>query len=82
MPKQPSVTESSVSLYDARPFFEKALQYGVQNGIIDQQKLDAISADANRNVREHLPNVDEFLVSTYSTRNTHAPSSPAPPSAF
>ena len=37
---------ASVSLYDARPFFEKALQYGLQNGIIDQLKLDAICADA------------------------------------
>ncbi|CAN5332039.1 hypothetical protein BH10PSE16_BH10PSE16_34120 [soil metagenome] len=37
---------SSVSLYDARPFFEKALQFGVQNGIIDRAKLDAIRADA------------------------------------
>ena len=41
-----SASLSSVSLYDARPFFEKALQFGVQNGIIDQQKLDAICADA------------------------------------
>ncbi|MBC7608063.1 MAG: hypothetical protein H7228_00570 [Polaromonas sp.] len=39
-------TPSSVSIYDARPFFEKALQYGLQNGIIDQQKLDAICTDA------------------------------------
>ncbi|MES1979486.1 MAG: hypothetical protein V4451_15700 [Pseudomonadota bacterium] len=37
---------SSISLYDARPFFEKALQYGIQNGIIDQAKLDAICTDA------------------------------------
>ncbi len=37
---------STVSLYDARPFFEKALQYGVQSGIIDAQKLDTICADA------------------------------------
>lgn len=37
---------SSIALYDARPFFEKALQYGVQNGIIDQAKLDAICNDA------------------------------------
>ena len=35
-----------MSLYDARPFFEKALQYGVQNNIIDNQKLAAISVDA------------------------------------
>ena len=39
-------TESGVSLYDARPFFEKALQYGVENHIIDSQKLEAIQADA------------------------------------
>ena len=37
---------TNVSLYDARPFFEKALQYGVQNNIIDRQKLAAISLDA------------------------------------
>jgi hypothetical protein len=35
-----------VSLFDARPFFEKALVYGTQNGIIDQAKLDAICHDA------------------------------------
>ena len=46
MSSEPSTLVSSVSLYDARPFFEKALQYGVQNGVIDQQKLDAICADA------------------------------------
>ena len=40
------VLPAAVSLYDARPFFEKALQFGVQNGIIDSQKLDAICADA------------------------------------
>jgi hypothetical protein len=36
----------TVSLYDARPFFEKALAYGVQHGILTQDKLDAIRADA------------------------------------
>ena len=35
-----------VSVYDARPFFEKALQHGIQHNIIDSQKLDAIQADA------------------------------------
>ncbi len=39
-------TPSSVSLYDARPFFEKALQHGVQAGILDRQRLDSICADA------------------------------------
>lgn len=37
---------ATVSLYDARPFFEKALQFGVQNGIIGRDKLDAICTDA------------------------------------
>ncbi|RZJ20212.1 MAG: hypothetical protein EOO54_13745 [Haliea sp.] len=37
---------SSVSLYDARPFFEKALQYGLQHGLIDSMKLEAIRTDA------------------------------------
>jgi hypothetical protein len=51
MPKSPGAAASlapvsSVSLYDTRPFFEKALVFGVQNGIIDQQKLDAIGNDA------------------------------------
>ena len=35
-----------VSLFDARPFFEKALVYGVQHGILDQTRLDAIRTDA------------------------------------
>jgi hypothetical protein len=46
MSTPPCASLSGVSLFDARPFFEKALQYGVQNGILDQQKLDAICADA------------------------------------
>ncbi|OGB32405.1 MAG: hypothetical protein A3F78_12735 [Burkholderiales bacterium RIFCSPLOWO2_12_FULL_61_40] len=35
-----------VSLFDARPFFEKALAYGIQNRILDQDKLDTIANDA------------------------------------
>ena len=41
-----SDSNAGVSLYDVRPFFEKALQYGIQNHIIDSQKLDAICKDA------------------------------------
>lgn len=37
---------SGVSLYDARPFFEKALQYGLQHGLINQDKLDEIARSA------------------------------------
>jgi hypothetical protein len=36
----------SVSLFDARPFFEKALVYGMQHGILDATKLEAIRNDA------------------------------------
>ena len=41
-----SASPAAVSLYDARPFFEKALQFGVQNGLIGPDKLAAICADA------------------------------------
>jgi hypothetical protein len=41
-----TVQNSSVSLYDARPFFEKVLLFGVENRIIDQRKLDDICNDA------------------------------------
>ena len=39
-------TVSAVSVYDKRPFFEKALAYGMEQGLIDQSKLDAIHTDA------------------------------------
>jgi hypothetical protein len=41
-----SVAPQSVSLFDSRPFFEKALTYGIEHGLIGQDKLDAIRADA------------------------------------
>lgn len=36
---------SAVSLYDARPFFEKALQYGVQHGILGPEKIEAMRTE-------------------------------------
>ncbi|MGB4117651.1 MAG: hypothetical protein WBK51_14015 [Polaromonas sp.] len=41
-----SDSNAGVSLYDARPFFEKVLQHGIQHNIIDREKLDSISKDA------------------------------------
>ncbi len=35
-----------VSLFDARPFFEKALIYGLQHGLIDAAKRDAMAEEA------------------------------------
>ena len=43
----PSASPSaSLELYDARPFFEKALRYGLEQRIIDQSKLDSIALEA------------------------------------
>jgi hypothetical protein len=45
-PLAPASAAQSVALFDARPFFEKALAYGLQHGILIQAKLDAIATDA------------------------------------
>ncbi|WP_431095319.1 hypothetical protein [Polaromonas aquatica] len=36
---------SAISLYDTRAFFEKALQYGVQHGIIGAEKIEAMRVE-------------------------------------
>ena len=41
-----ATSKASVSLFDARPFFEKALAFGVRERIINQDKLDTMCADA------------------------------------
>ena len=46
LPSSLTPSGAGVSLYDARPFFEKALQYGVFNGIINAEKVEAIRNDA------------------------------------
>lgn len=46
MTSLPLASAAPVALYDARPFFEKALVYGVQHGLLDQAKLDVICQDA------------------------------------
>ena len=42
----PASTPAPVALYDARPFFEKVLQFGVRHRIIDQTRIEAICLDA------------------------------------
>ena len=42
----PAAAAQTVALFDARPFFEKALAYGLKHGIIDQARLDAIQTEA------------------------------------
>lgn len=46
MPTNATAAPQGVAVFDARPFFEKALQYGVQNQIIDAAKLESINTDA------------------------------------
>lgn len=75
---EPVNLPAAVSLYDGRPFFEKALVYGVHNRIIDAAKLDAIAADApkgmvqiaryfgNENLRPELEKAKERMVNLVS----------------
>lgn len=81
-----SAVPSAVSIYDARPFFERALQFGVKNGIISQQKLDAIGNDApkgmvqiaryfgNENLRPELEKAKDRLVNLVSLYLEHSSS--------
>ena len=41
---------AAVAVFDARPFFEKALQFGIQNKILDAARLNQISADAPKGI--------------------------------
>ena len=46
VPKSSETPATALALHDTRVFFEKALAYGVQHGIIDDATLDAIHAEA------------------------------------
>lgn len=46
MPNASLPATSSIAVFDGRPFFEKALKFGVQHGILDSAKLEAIQTDA------------------------------------
>jgi hypothetical protein len=70
--------DTTLSVYDARPFFEKALAYGVQHQIIDTAKLQAIQTDApkgmvqiaryfgNENLRPELEKAKDRMVNLVS----------------
>ena len=45
-PAATAASSAALALHDARPFFEKALAYGVQHGILDAAALDAIHLEA------------------------------------
>jgi hypothetical protein len=42
----PALEPSTVALYDARPFFEKALQHGIRTGVLSPERLDAMCVEA------------------------------------
>lgn len=48
MSKTAPSAAGAVSLFDTRPFFEKALSFGVQHNLLDLPKLDAIAEEAPR----------------------------------
>lgn len=78
MPRPTTAPSATVSLYDARPFFEKALQYGMAHGLISSEKLAAISVDApkgmvqiaryfgNENLRPELEKARDRIVNLVS----------------
>lgn len=45
-PQSPETQPQAVALFDARPFFEKALLYGLTHGIITSDKLQAMQTEA------------------------------------
>ena len=69
---------AAMKLYDARPFFEKALAYGLQNNLIDAAKLDAMCEDApkgmvqiaryfgNENLRPEIEKAKDRMVNLVS----------------
>ena len=75
---------SAVSLYDARPFFEKALQHGVQHGIIGAEKIEAMRVDGpkgmvqiaryfgNENLRPELEKARDRMVNLISLYLEHS----------
>ncbi len=77
---------AGMSLYDARPFFEKALQHGIRHGLIDAAKLDAMANDApkgmvqiaryfgNEFLRPDLEKARERLVNLVSLYLEHSTS--------
>ncbi len=78
MPTPHRLSPSSVSLYDGRPFFEKVLAFGVQNGILDPARLDLLCTEApkgmvqiaryfgNENLRPELERAKDRIVNLVS----------------
>ena len=50
----PEPAAQTVALFDRRPFFEKALQYGVQHGLLSPEKLATMRRDFVANVSHEL----------------------------
>ena len=79
-----SPASSAISHYDARLFFEKSLVFGVQNGILDPQKIEAICRDAPKGIvqiaryfgseflRPELEKAKDRLVNLVSLQLEHA----------
>ena len=52
-PDQPTVTAAptqALAAYDDRPYFARALDFGLKNGIIDSERLDSMRTDGAKGV--------------------------------
>lgn len=46
----PAATPHAVAAYDERPYFARALDHGLKNGIIDSDKLDSMRAEGAKGI--------------------------------
>lgn len=82
--RSPDAAPATVALYDARPYFEKALQFGIQAGLLNAQKLAEITLDApkgmvqiaryfgNENLRPDLEKARARIVNLVSLQLEYA----------
>ncbi|MBL8335690.1 MAG: hypothetical protein JNM97_02870, partial [Rhodoferax sp.] len=50
MPRSSDSTDTTVALFDGRPFFEKALRWGVQQGLIGADKLATMRTEGAKGI--------------------------------
>ena len=50
MPRSSDPTDTTVALFDGRPFFEKALRWGVQQGLIGADKLATMRTEGAKGI--------------------------------
>lgn len=84
MTTSPKRSHGAITHFDARPFFEKTLRYGIKHGLIDRAKLDAMRQEAPKGMvqiaryfgseflRPELEKARERLVNLVSLQLQHS----------